>query len=187
MELKEALLLDITQDEFVEQFVKKEYLPLAQKFEIAEKIANISMDEDETSGVMVVNPIFQEIMPIYFAYMEYTNIETGDIIDILDFYDLIKTNAFTPVGKILINIETLVPDIAELYRICNKVLESKYSAFNSVQYVLGKWISKLIQKIPTQAEMNSIMDETKDVINNFDPMKLNGILGIIEKITPPKE
>lgn len=188
MKLNELILnKDLTREEFIEKYVVRMYVPINAKFETAKSIAKVCIEEDEDVGGFIENVLFSSVLKLHTIIKMYTNIEVEED-QIIDDYDLIKEYRDTPLGHILSEeIYSMIQDVCELEILISKQIQVYLDAKNSLAVTVGNGIKMLMDKIPSQADMNEVIDKTKETFDKMSPKKLKGIVDVIEKITPEKK
>ena len=188
MKLSEIIFdKDLTREAFIEKYVVRMYVPIHSKFETAKSIANVCVEEDEEIGGFIENVLFSSVLKLHTIIKMYTNIEVEED-NIIDDYDLIKEYRDTPLGNIFSEgIYYIVPDSIELENLISKQIQVYLDARNSLAVTVSGGIKMLMDKIPSQADMNEVIDKTKETFDKMSPKKLKGIVDVIEKITPEKK
>lgn len=188
MKLNELILnKDLTKEEFIEKYVVRMYVPINAKFETAKSIAKVCIEEDEEVGGFVENILFSSVLKLHTIIKMYTNIEVEED-QIIDDYDLIKEYNGTPLGNILTEgIYFMIQDVCELEILISRQIQTYLDAKNSLAVTVNGGIKMLMDKIPSQEDMNEVIDKTKETFDRMNPKKLKGIVDVIEKITPEKK
>lgn len=171
---------EMNEETFIENCVERSYIPIIEKYEIAQSFANAVVEVDE-KGFSSINNMFYDIISFYFIVSNYTNIEFDeDVSQLFDVYDMMSEFKETPSGKVLYNIEFIVDDIVFLKEIFQKEVNSLIEKSNSVINVILDFFENMKTQVPDIQEMNQVIDKTKETFEGFSTKKLGGINGVIK-------
>lgn len=179
MEIKIKDFVD--QKLMIEAFKRRTYVPVEEKFAIAEVI--FSCVTEDNNGFISEIPLYREVLPFLFIVEAYTNIDCSLAENAIDTYNMIMSDDMCRLKYIY----SVFPDAQELMHVIDKFIDKKISSENSINKQISSLFAKLGDAMPTEQETESLLEKTKETFNGISTKKLNGILGVINKITPKKD
>lgn len=171
----------VEQKLMIEAFKKRTYVPVEEKFAIAEVV--FACVTEDNNGFIVEVPLYREVIPFLFIIEAYTNIDCSLAENAIDTYNMIMSDDMCR----LKNIYSVFPDAQELKNIIEKFIDKKIALENSINKQISTLFAKLGDAMPTEQETESLLAKTKETFDGISTKKLNGILGVINKITPQKD
>jgi hypothetical protein len=142
----------------------KKYLDLSTKQIIIDNIIENCIED--VDGLKVVNPI-KKYMAINLSIIQfYTNVELDG-----DLNELIESGTMD-------YIESNVPEAKFIEQLVNETIEARLSVYNSISGVLSRTLNKVVDKIPSGAEMQKIIKDIPKQLSKISPDTIEALKGI---------
>lgn len=179
MKLNEIIDLKPTQQQ-LSGLIKVElpYIPLADKRNITDNIARLSVYVDETTILLMHDVLAQRLLSAIHRVLYLTDIEIENILDENNDINIeIAVNSYDKMiqNGILQHIEAqLVND--DIDEIVNYKIKQNIETYNSVSNVLRNIVTDLVSKIPSQEDIGNLMTSLPSQIEGLKDLKiLNGL------------
>ena len=171
-ELKEKLEKGKTIEELVDV---KSYLPFVEKKMLCNSIIGDCLEEDD--GILMCDYFTKKIAMDIGFIVNYSDIELGE--DFVEEYDFLVENKVAQ--YIFSNIDE--DEMLFMYSMVNEVLNEKLRINRSIESVLSKGMSMLIQRIPTDKQIKSIIKLLSKELKTFEPEKLKSLQDMMKSIS----
>lgn len=169
-EFKEKILTG----ENIKYWIKLKPVSLLIKNSIAKDIVNICLETD-INGLVKVDFMLKELFVFLYSIANYIDLDISDVykedgsIDIekaIEIYDFF-------VEKQLIDL--IYEYSKDLIVIVEEMIIQEKEINNSVSGVISGFLTKVLDKIPSEEGIKSIMSELPNIINNANPDNLKFI------------
>ncbi len=150
----------------------KKYLPLLHKKVLVNQICDDVIFYDE-NGMAYVDYIQKQISTYLVVLLNYCDLQMDEgmpvenIISILD--SLIELGWYKRIEQIIGD------DVYEFYCIIDEEIESIKERSNTVEAIIARGVNTLINKLPDDKQIKSIIKVVSKELNKFDPEKLTQI------------
>lgn len=162
----------ITIDQAIEDFSKidvKQYLPSIVKISIINKILDFCIIENE-NGLKRVNYSWLEIFKTVFIISNYTNIDIDNfkVEELFGIYDQFQENG---IYNYVID-KICKKEIEFIDNILKKEIEQVLTIDNGIGSILAKTLNRIVEKLPDEKGIKSLLKDLPKQINKINPEKL---------------
>ena len=161
--------------ENIELLIVKQYIPFAFKKKMVEDIIETCTSTNESG--FYIDSLFKQMAFEYSIVNQYSNIELSDN-NIIETYDTIKE--FGIVNHVFKSVE--IEEIKFIEKCLNEQLEYLLKINNSIESVIAKGISKIVEKIPNSKEINKMIPKLTKELSKISPETMEIIKGFNKTI-----
>lgn len=165
----------------IDSICKRIYIPFLEKQVIAENVLNMCIDnvDGAVKNNVLDNQLFIDLKLIS-AYFEVENDSNYE--QLIEFYDLLKSKGILTamkiyVGEDWVDFENKLKDSIKANM---EELRDKYMKENSVENQLKRFLEQVINNIPDNKKIKSMIKAVKKEFNSFKWEK-NSVLGQVAK------
>lgn len=160
-EFKEQIQLGIK----ISELIKFKYVPLMSQQIMIENIKSICLKED--NNLKKIDYMFKDLFTLLYVSVNYTDLEFDNLYDdeyninfniALDIYDYFKE---LKIDKYIYN----QSDCQDFIRLLDKEIEQEINIKNSVSFVLAEVLNNIVNKLPSENTINSIMKDIPALLN----------------------
>jgi hypothetical protein len=154
----------------------KPYLPFANKKLIIDNVIASCITEE--NGLKKIDYAMKNFS-LEFAIMNaYTNIDFSEVENVVEVYDWLKEQGIIE----HVTNKVYKTEYMDLVEVLDSQLEEEKRHFNSLEGIVARFASKVVEKIPDSKELQKLIKSASKELKGFDIGKLDQIQEIMKVI-----
>lgn len=172
IEIKEALKEGNILDDLIQI---KPYISFIEKKIACDKIIDGSLYEED--GMLACDYYNRKLFTEVFIVSNYTNIELDEE-NIVGDYDILCELGITEYILENMNFE----ESFFIYEMIGNIIKQKIKITNSVENILAKGLNTLLNKLPNDKQIKSIIKTASKELQKFEPEKLKSLQDMMKVV-----